>query len=76
MMSEASDDGTVETRKVTTGYRIDPEYRPDPLVKYDKGSDGVTEDNREEVLKQLPIFDNPNRTIESKEQPQGRQSDE
>ena len=51
MMSEASDDGTVETRKVTTGYRIDPEYRPDPLVKYDKGSDGVTEDNREEVLK-------------------------
>ena len=51
MLSEPSEDGTVQTRKVTTGYRIDPEYRPDPLVKYDKGSDGVTEDNREEVLK-------------------------
>ena len=50
-MSEPSDDGTIETRKVTTGYRIDPEYKPDPLVKHENVTDGVTEDNREEVLK-------------------------
>ena len=75
MLSEASEDGTVQTRKVTTGYRIDPEYRAEPLQKYENVTDGVTEDNREEVLKQLPIFDNPNKTIESKEQPQGYQSD-
>ena len=64
---EASDDGTIETRRVTTGYRVDPTQKPDFVVKHDTITDGVTEDNREEVIRQLPIFDNPIKTTESKE---------
>ena len=60
-----SDDGTVQTRRVTSGYRAEAAQKPDFVDKSESVTDGVTEDNRDEVLRQLPITDNPNKTIES-----------
>ena len=60
-----SDDGTVQTRRVTPGYRAEAAQKPDFVDKSETVTDGVTEDNRDEVLRQLPITDNPNKTIET-----------
>ena len=46
-----SDDGTVQTRRVTSGYRAETSKKPGFVDKSESVTDGVTEDNRDEVIR-------------------------